>query len=159
MAFSRTRCLPPRGRLVFVAALATKTNHTHTTDRTVPQLATPLSWEDPLDRWLCVFVFRRICLFQSAGILLAEIRSRKLSPMSDLSARFANVAGETLPIDSFLGDRRIGTITGKMDHENRERQTEFLFAWRRARARNSGTHCERRESRLNDGCGRHAKRE
>jgi len=79
--------------------------------------------------------------------------------MSDLSARFANVAGETLAIDSFFGDRRIETIVGKMDHENRERQTEFLFAWRRARARNSGTHCERGESRLNDGCGRHAKRE
>jgi len=51
--------------------------------------------------------------------------------MSDLGARFANVAGETLAIDSFFGDRRIETIVGKMDHENRERQTVFLFAWRR----------------------------
>jgi hypothetical protein len=69
-----------------------------------PQLATPLSWENPLDRWLCVFVFRRICLFQSAGILLTKNRSRKLSPMSDLHRVIRERREEKLAIDLFFGD-------------------------------------------------------
>jgi hypothetical protein len=44
----------------------------------------------PLDRWLCVFAFRRICLFQSAPILRSKFFVRKLSPMSDPFASLTN---------------------------------------------------------------------
>jgi hypothetical protein len=60
----------------------------------------------PLDRWLCVFAFRRICLFQSAPILRSKFFARKLSPMSDpVRVTHERARDEKVANEVFFGER------------------------------------------------------
>jgi len=36
-------------------------------ERMTSKMATPLSWENPLDRWLCGPFFRKVCLCWNCG--------------------------------------------------------------------------------------------